>query len=776
LGATHNFGSNSSIDGDLDVTFQANAVAHVTVGPTSSRNLILTEGAVALDGILNVSAQQGVVYSPGDNIRIVTAGSVIGQFDNVNAPEFNDLQITPVYGTDYLDLQISPKPASGPLHTLRNGVGDGKLGVTIDGYGSFGSAVGNGTTDAKYNPIGAVDESGTIYKSGLYLEGVADGWLSMGSFGESAPLAPALFTGGTYTAISEFNRGPLSFVVQHRLVDSYDENGVIIGTILEQTYEISNTSGAPLDFMLTRYVDGDLKFDGSISDGGGRVLENDETVLYETDSNSDADDFTTLVGITAQSYDATNRFEIDGFSELLSRIEDAELLDNLIDGDTDFDEFVDNPYDLALGISSSFQLAAFGNTFYTTKTLFGTSAPDTSGFREDDADFNGDGIVDGFDIMIWQQNLGIEGDAEFIEGDANGDGNINSYDLDVWKRQFGTGPLAGSGNTTTNGVIPEPTTLAILAIGSMGLIGAIRSRRAPRRVAVPLLFSAFLLAANTNAALAQLNTAKLSLNVHYNDFSQQTGGGSWFLVAKTTAGPGVNGGIASATVELQGINLASIEYGTGGVSALGYPAVTAAHLSALMNGDDVFAFSQGAVTHVVYTQDTANGPTTPSIGRGAGTPGNVAVDPLGDSDWNDAAVFMSGTFDTTAPSFVSGPGAPVAAINLFQSTQLNMPTLAAIETGEVRVYTPDASDPGDFNGDGAVDAADYVVWRKGLGTIYTQQDFNTWRAHFGQTTGSGSGANANATVPEPASMVLLVFAAAGWCLRRRRASQQLINI
>jgi hypothetical protein len=37
--------------------------------------------------------------------------------------------------------------------------------------------------------------------------------------------------------------------------------------------------------------------------------------------------------------------------------------------------------------------------------------------------------------------------------------------------------------------------------------------------------------------------------------------------------------------------------------------------------------------------------------------------------------------------------------------------------------------PGDFNGDGIVDAGDYVVWRKGLGTAYTQTDFDTWRAH-----------------------------------------------
>lgn len=69
--------------------------------------------------------------------------------------------------------------------------------------------------------------------------------------------------------------------------------------------------------------------------------------------------------------------------------------------------------------------------------------------------------------------------------------------------------------------------------------------------------------------------------------------------------------------------------------------------------------------------------------------------------------------------------------------------------------------PGDFNRDGTVDAADYVTWRKGLGTTYTQNDYNVWRAHFGLTGGSGSGSSANAAVPEPTSVVLLICAVVG---------------
>jgi hypothetical protein len=68
---------------------------------------------------------------------------------------------------------------------------------------------------------------------------------------------------------------------------------------------------------------------------------------------------------------------------------------------------------------------------------------------------------------------------------------------------------------------------------------------------------------------------------------------------------------------------------------------------------------------------------------------------------------------------------------------------------------------GDYNRNNVVDAADYVVWRKGLGTTYNQNDFTVWRAHFGQTAGSGLAASANGTIPEPATLMILIVAAAG---------------
>jgi probable HAF family extracellular repeat protein len=76
--------------------------------------------------------------------------------------------------------------------------------------------------------------------------------------------------------------------------------------------------------------------------------------------------------------------------------------------------------------------------------------------------------------------------------------------------------------------------------------------------------------------------------------------------------------------------------------------------------------------------------------------------------------------------------------------------------------------PGDFNHDGAVDAADYVVWRK---TDGTPPGFNLWRNNFGQSTGSGGNAAiepADSSVPEPAALSLLFAAVIGFSLVRPR--------
>ena len=73
--------------------------------------------------------------------------------------------------------------------------------------------------------------------------------------------------------------------------------------------------------------------------------------------------------------------------------------------------------------------------------------------------------------------------------------------------------------------------------------------------------------------------------------------------------------------------------------------------------------------------------------------------------------------------------------------------------------------PGDYNNDGVVDAADYVVWRKNDGS---PAGYNEWRAHFGTTSNTGSVVMSSAessppAVPEPASGLILSFGIAIVC-------------
>jgi hypothetical protein len=83
---------------------------------------------------------------------------------------------------------------------------------------------------------------------------------------------------------------------------------------------------------------------------------------------------------------------------------------------------------------------------------------------------------------------------------------------------------------------------------------------------------------------------------------------------------------------------------------------------------------------------------------------------------------------------------------------------AAQSTGErefffknIRIESEVTSLLGDYNRNGRVDAADYVVWRKNDGS---PQGYNEWRTNFGRTTGAGS--QSDAIVPEPTNWILLL--------------------
>jgi hypothetical protein len=78
----------------------------------------------------------------------------------------------------------------------------------------------------------------------------------------------------------------------------------------------------------------------------------------------------------------------------------------------------------------------------------------------EDADFDDDGDVDGRDFLIWQRGFGSG--TSNATGDANNSGSVDGADLEIWQGQYGSGPLVSSS------AVPEPTSLALLLLGSLG--------------------------------------------------------------------------------------------------------------------------------------------------------------------------------------------------------------------------------------------------------------------------------------------------------------------
>src|SRR5262249_40576722 len=86
------------------------------------------------------------------------------------------------------------------------------------------------------------------------------------------------------------------------------------------------------------------------------------------------------------------------------------------------------------------------------------------------------------------------------------------------------------------------------------------------------------------------------------------------------------------------------------------------------------------------------------------------------------------------------------------------------------LINPYATLAGDFSGNGVVGAPDYVLWRKGLGTTYTEADYDLFRSQFGETPssgGAGAAVHNTSAVPEPSILVSCLVAAFACFVTRR---------
>lgn len=127
-----------------------------------------------------------------------------------------------------------------------------------------------------------------------------------------------------------------------------------------------------------------------------------------------------------------------------------------------------------------------------------------------------------------------------------------------------------------------------------------------------------------------------------------------------------------------------------------------------------------------------------------------------------------------------------ATLELFIATTLGAFTSLNQATWELLVASdlePPIGLPGDYNDDGVVNAADYVVWRDSLGAnsllnegegvspgVVDGDDYNFWVTQFGNGSGGGSASAAN--VPEPSSLgMMALLLTLGWIGRRKCGSR-----
>ncbi len=80
-------------------------------------------------------------------------------------------------------------------------------------------------------------------------------------------------------------------------------------------------------------------------------------------------------------------------------------------------------------------------------------------------DFTGNKIVDGDDLLVWENGFGANSGALFTNGDGDSDGDVDGADYLLWQRNY-----ANQSAASVFAPVPEPHSLLLLLFGAAGLM------------------------------------------------------------------------------------------------------------------------------------------------------------------------------------------------------------------------------------------------------------------------------------------------------------------
>jgi hypothetical protein len=97
-------------------------------------------------------------------------------------------------------------------------------------------------------------------------------------------------------------------------------------------------------------------------------------------------------------------------------------------------------------------------------------------------DYNGNGVVDAADYVLWRETLNQSGPG--LAADGNGNGSVDLGDFDYWRARFGT-VVAPAIGVAAGTAVPEPATaLSIFVVAFVSFWQKIPvSRQLHRRMA-----------------------------------------------------------------------------------------------------------------------------------------------------------------------------------------------------------------------------------------------------------------------------------------------------